>query len=91
LLGFAGELESGDDAYCDILAWYMAADSMRELRNRFAHGRWGFLVYSQQVAHVSGYPPNVQKERRFSLSELAVIVRDAESLSNEVSRLAADR
>lgn len=25
--------------FCKIQAWYMAADSMRELRNRLAHGR----------------------------------------------------
>ena len=67
----------------------MAADSMRELRNRLAHGRWGFLVHLQQVAHVSGYPPGPQDEHRFSFGELDAIVEDAASLSNELGRLAS--
>lgn len=83
-------IEAGDseDTLCKILAWYMAADAMRELRNRLAHGRWGCLAHLQQVEHVSGYPPGVQEVRRFSFSELDAIVKDVESLSNELGRLA---
>lgn len=80
-----------EDSFCKILAWYMAADSMRVLRNRLAHGRWGIHVYLQQVVHVSGYPPGPQHERSFSLSELDLIVRDAESLNKELIRLQTDK
>lgn len=87
LLHSPTEATDSDDMFCKILAWYMAADSMRELRNLLAHGRWGFLVHLQQVVHVSGYPPGRQEERRFSFDELDTIVRDVESLGNELGRL----
>lgn len=83
------EATNSDDTLCKIQELYMAADSMRELRNRLAHGRWGFLVHLQQVAHVSGYPPGPQDEHRFSFGELDAIVEDAASLSNELGRLAS--
>lgn len=75
------------DLFCEISAWYMAADSMRTLRNRFAHGRWGFLTQAQSIVHVAGYPPDYQDERRFSLAELDSIVKDAELLGKELFRL----
>lgn len=87
LLSSAGELDD-EDTFCKTLAWYMAADAMRDMRNLLAHGRWGFLVHLQQVAHVSGYPPGPQLERRFSLPELDAIVRDAHMLDIELARLA---
>jgi hypothetical protein len=74
----------GNDVnFCEISAWYMAADSLRKLRNRFAHGRWGFHTQAQMVVHVSGYPPNPQDERHFSLAELDAIMKDVESLGRE--------
>lgn len=72
---------------CEVFAWYMAADSLREVRNRFAHGRWGFHTQTQIVIHVSGYPPADQDERRFSLAELDSIVMDVELLNNELSKI----
>lgn len=86
LLQSASEVNS-EETFCKILAWYMAADAMREMRNRLAHGRWGYLAHLQQVAHVAGYPPDPQDERSFSFDELDVIVRDVESLSNELGRI----
>jgi hypothetical protein len=82
-------LESGEseELFCKIQAWHKAADSLRDMRNLFAHGRWGYHVYMQQVIHVSGYPPAPQPERRFSLSELDGIAKDAELLSEEFCRL----
>jgi hypothetical protein len=65
----------------------MAADTMRNLQNRVAHGRWEFFVHLQLVAYVSGYPPGPQRERRFSLGELSAMVQDVLLLGNEVSRL----
>lgn len=72
-----GEL---DDDFCKIAAWYMAVDAIRKLRNRFAHGRWGFEAHVQEVIHVAGYPPDVQHVRRLSLLELEAIAADAEAL-----------
>jgi hypothetical protein len=86
LLSSSGELDD-EDTFWKTSAWNMAAHSMRDTRNLLAHGRWGFLVHSQQVAHVSGYPPGPQKKRRFSLPELDAIVRDADLLHLELSRL----
>lgn len=87
LFSSSREFGGSDDTFCEVAAWYMAADSMRETRNLLAHGRWGYHVLSQQVVHVSGYPPDPQPERRFSLSELDQIVGDAELLNNELMRL----
>jgi hypothetical protein len=88
LLGSSNAFGDSEDAFCQISTWYMAADSMREIRNRLAHGRWGYRVHSQQVVHVSGYPPGAQCERYYSIDELHAIVRDAESLNNELNGLA---
>lgn len=78
--------QHGDSShqFFEIMAWYMAADSLRETRNRFAHGRWAFHVYTQTVIHVSGYPADQQDERKYSLLELDAIVREAESLNGEL-------
>ena len=75
-----------DGQYCELIAWYMAADSIREVRNRFAHGRWGFLVHQQKIAHVLDYPPDPQDERRYSMAQLDSIVLDAELLNVEICK-----
>ena len=77
-----------DLRYCEVFAWYMAVDSLRDIRNRFAHGRWGFHTHSQSVVHVAGYPPEPTDERRYSLLELDLMVKDAESLSYELLKIA---
>jgi hypothetical protein len=82
---FIAQYGDNDERFCKFLAWYMAVDSMRETRNRFAHGRWGFLVQAQSVAHVAGYPDGLQDERRYSLAELHAIVADAELLDVELN------
>jgi hypothetical protein len=85
---FGAQLSDNDEEFCKISAWYMAADSMRETRNRLAHGRWGVIPNVQLVAHVSGYPPEAQDERRFPLSELEALVKDAELLNEELRKIA---
>lgn len=85
---FGAQLSDSDEEFCKISAWYMAADAMRETRNRLAHGRWGILPQVQLVVHVSGYPPQAQTERRFSLTELDTLVKDAELLNKELSKIA---
>lgn len=34
--------DDDNEHFYEISAWYMLADWMRETRNQFAHGRWGF-------------------------------------------------
>jgi hypothetical protein len=83
----AADATSQDDAqYFEQAAWYLAADSIRDMRNRFAHGRWGFLVHSQSVVHVLGYPPAAPDERRYTLAELDSIVIDVELLNVELCK-----
>jgi len=77
-----------DEEFAKIATWYMAADSIRETRNLFAHGRWEILQDAQLVAHVTGYPPNAQVERRFPLSEFNNLVKDAELLNKELTKIA---
>ena len=84
---FGAQTCNNDDEFCEIVSWYMAADSIREVRNRFAHGRWGVLQAVQLIAHVSGYPPDEQLERRFSLMELEAFVKDAELLNKELVKI----
>jgi len=69
--------------FSEVMVWYMAADSVRENRNRFAHGRWAFHAHTQSVIHVLGYPPAHQEERRYSLLELSAIVTETELLNAE--------
>lgn len=75
----------GDSAtqFSEVMCWYMAADSVRETRNRFAHGRWAFHTHTQSVIHVNGYSPAHQEERRYSLPELRAIVTETELLNAE--------
>ena len=77
-----------DEEFHKIATWYMAADSLRVKRNLFAHGRWGILQNAQLVAHVVGYPPNTQVERRFPLSELNSLVKEAELVDKELTKIA---
>ena len=84
----AAHLGPANERFYEMVAWYMAADSAREFRNCFAHGRWGFINYTQTICHVSGYPPNPQSEMRFSLAQLDAIVSDTELLGSEICPIA---
>lgn len=77
-----------DNQFFEMAAWFMAADSLREIRNRFAHGRWSFIDRTQTVVHVSGYPPATQIEWRFSLAELHAILQDTKSLASDIGPIA---
>jgi hypothetical protein len=76
-----------NEEFHKIATWYMAADSLREIRNLFAHGRWGIAQNTQQIAHVAGYPPDTQIERRFSLSELNSLVKEAELVDKHLPKI----
>lgn len=84
---FGVQVSHSEHEFCEMFAWYMAADSIRETRNLLAHGRWGIYSAGQRVVHVSGYPPDTQVERRFSLAELDVLVKDAALLNEELSKI----
>jgi UDP-2,3-diacylglucosamine pyrophosphatase LpxH len=68
--------------------WFLAANTLRELRNRFAHGRWGFQHYHQQVVHVRNLPGSGnQEEVRFTLDEFAAHVASTEEVAEEFTIL----
>jgi ribosomal protein S18 acetylase RimI-like enzyme len=75
-------LSSGEDA--EGISWCDRMENMRHYRNRFAHGRWGILHFSQQIAHVVGYPSGEQREDRFSLAALSAILDQATLLERDL-------
>lgn len=85
------ECGEDDDRYCEYFAWYMAADSIREARNRFAHGRWAFLEHAQSVNHVAGYPDAKQDERHYSFDQLNAILDEAELVRRQLDTITRAR
>lgn len=68
--------------------WFISAKRLRETRNRFAHGRWGFLVAQGRVAHVTGLPGDpAQCSTFYTLDELTSLASDARRVADEFSRL----
>jgi hypothetical protein len=64
--------------------WFLAANALRKLRNDFAHGRWGFQHYHQQIVHVRNLPGSGnQEEVRYTLDEFAAHVASAEEVAEE--------
>lgn len=68
--------------------WFAAANSLRKLKNDFAHGCWGFQNMQQQIVHVSHLPgsPN-QAEVRYTLAGFAARVAEAEDVAEEFCAL----
>lgn len=64
----------GLDPLClsEFADWKRRMDSVRLLRNRFIHGRWGVLKHTKQIASVASYRANARAdgEIRYSLPEL---------------------
>lgn len=89
LLDAVGQRYDDDiELYGHWAEWYMAADSLRDLRNRLAHGRWGIIGHLQIVAHVAGLPGSPkQKETRYSLALLGAEVAEAPRIVAEFSSL----
>lgn len=82
--GYAGNV----DALACWDKWFTSANSLRDTRNRFAHGRWGFLVAHGRVAHVTGVPgDSTQYSTFYTLDELAYLVSDAQRVADEFSRV----
>ncbi|MDN2710418.1 hypothetical protein O0880_13420 [Janthinobacterium sp. SUN118] len=75
------------DFLLECHAWHAAAKSISLKRNRFAHGRWAILPYTQQVVHVSGYPGGHQDEVRYALVDLHAIVLEAEKVDAQLTEL----
>jgi hypothetical protein len=68
--------------------WFTAAHTLRKLRNDFAHGRWGFQHYRQQIVHVRNLPGSGnQEEVRYTPDEFAAHVACAEEVAEEFSTL----
>ena len=68
--------------------WFLAAHALRKLRDDFAHGRWGFQHYRQQIVHVSKFPGSANPDEvRYTLDEFAAHVADAEEVAEEFSTL----
>lgn len=68
--------------------WLHDAHSMRTLRNRLFHGRWGFLPQQKIVSVVVGLPTSPeQTETRYSIAELSESLRGMRALRNRLSEL----
>jgi hypothetical protein len=68
--------------------WIDDAHDLRELRNNFFHGRWGFDVGSQSVANVAGLPSSSSQESRlFTIAELQTKQEAIQELGSRLSKL----
>lgn len=68
--------------------WVVDVDQLRTLRNRLAHGRWGFIEATGTIAHVCGLPGGAkQKETRLTLPEFASRVAEAGRVSAQFSSM----
>lgn len=76
-----------DVQYQRCFDWYSKADVIREARNRFAHGRWAFLLHEPHVAHVAGYPDGKQSELRLSLEDLLDLVEAVIEVNEGLERI----
>jgi hypothetical protein len=76
-----GDFKAWDD-------WVADARHLRTLRNRLAHGRWGFIEATGTIAHVCGLPGGAkQEEIRFTLPEFASKVAEAGRVSAQFSAM----
>jgi hypothetical protein len=68
--------------------WFREAHALRSLRNRFLHGRWGFLPQNKMAANVIGLPTSEeQTETRYSIEELRQSLQKIRALRNRLSEL----
>lgn len=67
--------------------WVCDAHSMRELRNRFFHGRWGVSA-KNSVANVIGLPTSPNQEgKTFTIEELTTHCETIKSLGTRLASL----
>jgi hypothetical protein len=84
----AGSKYSNTPAEGEYAKWFRDARAMRSLRNRFLHGRWGFLPQKKVVANVVGLPTSEeQTETRYSIEELRQSLQSIRALRNRLSEL----
>ncbi|WP_157201043.1 hypothetical protein [Massilia sp. Root351] len=85
-------MDSHDEIhYQRCFDWYREADFIREVRNRFAHGRWAFLCNEPNIVHVAGYPDGKQHELRLSLEQLNDIVEAAMRVNEGIERIISNK
>ena len=67
------------------LEWIERAHALRIVRNDLAHGRWGFEA--GHAINVVGLPSGTQRQTAYTLEQLASIVEDLRTLTNDLNCL----
>jgi hypothetical protein len=68
--------------------WIDSANALREMRNRFFHGRWGVSPVRQQVFNVVGLPTSPdQQEIGYSIDELQAFLDSMGRLQRDFQAL----
>jgi len=85
---FGAKYKGDKVALARMAAWLDEANSARELRNKFVHGRWGIADHDQQVANVTGLPTSpAQREERYSIPELQKFLSRVQQLEWSLAKL----
>ncbi len=67
--------------------WLDEANVIRELRNVLVHGRWGIEATKNQVVNVVGIPTGEQKESRYTIAELKMLLQRMQDLGQRLGKL----
>lgn len=68
--------------------WLTDAHSIRTLRNRLIHGRWGIIPGQQQVANVVGLPTSPeQSSTRYSIEQLEEQLQSIRQLRSRLNEI----
>lgn len=77
-----------DEALARWRKWFALAHELRSIRNRFAHGRWGFIPIQGRVAHVTGLPGDpAQCSTFYTIDELTHLAAEARRTADEFSHV----
>jgi hypothetical protein len=88
LTGLAREKYKGNpEALNAHETWMENANAIRELRNALVHGRWGIDAIANHVVNVVGIPTGEQKESRYTIAELKIILQRMENLGQQLGKL----
>ena len=69
-------------------AWIKSAGEVRDVRNQFIHGRWGFHATSNEVSNVVGFPTaDGQYEVHYKIADLNAQVQRVVDVCEQLSRL----
>lgn len=68
-------------AYASWTAWYMRADAIRELRNRFVHSRWVAWWHKNLIVSVTGVPGDIDRTEEFyTLADMDKVIKESQVL-----------